>query len=81
MHLLTLIYRSRRGFRLFQLWGGTESDCVQAMLRAGGTGYEIKGYIEHRIPCTAMARSYQPESTRSRPISEVNLVWARLVLC
>ena len=29
----------------------------------------------------SMARSYQPERTRSRPITEVKLVWAGLVLC
>ena len=39
-----------------------------------------EGLLDHPATQVNMPRSYQHEYTRSRPISEVKHVWARLVL-
>ena len=63
--------------------GSTQTDPFQArsglLLRGGLEAARpgVDAQPEHRL---SMPRSYQHEHTRSRPISEVKHVWARLVL-
>ena len=59
-----------------------QHDCQSGKLDAlhSAESGGAQAYIDWQNFCNSMARSYQPDSSRSRPITEDKLAWDRIVV-